>query len=799
MTVWDPDGDGPKPELLIVAGTFTFAGSVAVNNIAAWDGQSWSALGTGLTNSTGTAAVYALTVFNGDLIAGGLFGITTPTGSAAAVAKWDGAQWAPVGGNFGNYVTALCVHQTELIAAGTFEKINATNAHGLAAYDGVAWREFGGGIWDGFANAVASIGNVLYVGGKFKTAGSTSVNNIAAWNGSLWDNMEFGILLNVSQTGVVTMAVSGTDLVVGGGFDTAGGNSAPNVALWNGTFWEPMNTGVATIVYGLYCESGTTIAATSDGLFSWNGWVWTPISWSAGAGLKCLSKYAGELHVAGGFNFTAPSGYCGIAKQVGGSWVALSHGLTFVPNVMLTFNDILYVGFSSSGSGSMLLAWDGSHWFDPFQGGPTYWSSVTALGVHQGELVVAGKLVTRSGSPGPQVTIARWRLGAWQRIGVSGGVANGNVLAIASYGGDLFLGGDFISIDAQNATRIARWDGIAWRSMGGVNGTVRCLAEFDGKLIIGGQFIQAGAVSVRQVASWTAQGFAAMGAGLDSTVRTVAVFQGSLYAGGAFLRTGTTAVRGVARWNGSAWTVVTANTTSDVYSLAASDLGLVAVGSFATIAPGSHGIARWTGSEWAGFGTGLNSTVTGLALWKNEIVVSGSFTTANGILSWGLARWSDTGKPAFVRTPANLDRGCGSSASFAAPISSGYGSTTFSWRLNGQSISPALNPSAATDTLLIDPVSHATDGIYECSVSSSCGSITTPAVALISSCCPADLNYDGAIDDADFQIFVVGYDILICGEPSTLVGCPADQNRDGVVDDADFVLFLAGYDALECP
>jgi hypothetical protein len=28
--------------------------------------------------------------------------------------------------------------------------------------------------------------------------------------------------------------------------------------------------------------------------------------------------------------------------------------------------------------------------------------------------------------------------------------------------------------------------------------------------------------------------------------------------------------------------------------------------------------------------------------------------------------------------------------------------------------------------------------------------------------CPADLNFDGVVDDLDFQIFVIAYDTLLC-------------------------------------
>ena len=65
--------------------------------------------------------------------------------------------------------------------------------------------------------------------------------------------------------------------------------------------------------------------------------------------------------------------------------------------------------------------------------------------------------------------------------------------------------------------------------------------------------------------------------------------------------------------------------------------------------------------------------------------------------------------------------------------------------------------------------------------------------------CEGDFNNDGLVDDLDFQIFVVAYDILDCTDASMPVGCPADITRDGFVDDTDFSIFVVAYDALVCP
>ncbi|MBY0111763.1 MAG: S8 family serine peptidase [Phycisphaerales bacterium] len=78
------------------------------------------------------------------------------------------------------------------------------------------------------------------------------------------------------------------------------------------------------------------------------------------------------------------------------------------------------------------------------------------------------------------------------------------------------------------------------------------------------------------------------------------------------------------------------------------------------------------------------------------------------------------------------------------------------------------------------------------------GLVITGDVAAVN-LCPADLNADSQVDDADFAIFAAAYEILACASGSMPAGCPADFNADGSVDDADFVVFATAYEALVCP
>jgi hypothetical protein len=99
---------------LYAGGGFSTAGGVPVNDIAQWDGTSWSALGSGVDG-----LVYAMTVSGTDLYVGGLFGHAGGV-SASSIAKWDGSSWSALGSGANNAVMALAVSGASLYAGGAF-------------------------------------------------------------------------------------------------------------------------------------------------------------------------------------------------------------------------------------------------------------------------------------------------------------------------------------------------------------------------------------------------------------------------------------------------------------------------------------------------------------------------------------------------------------------------------------------------------------------------------------------------------------------------------------------------------
>ncbi|MGH7243328.1 MAG: hypothetical protein ACREJD_07915 [Phycisphaerales bacterium] len=127
----------------------------------------------------------------------------------------------------------------------------------------------------------------------------------------------------------------------------------------------------------------------------------------------------------------------------------------------------------------------------------------------------------------------------------------------------------------------------------------------------------------------------------------------------------------------------------------------------------------------------------------------------------------------------------------------------YQWRKGGIPLSDGPTPSGSTIAgsqtgILTIHVPHKEDvGSYDVIAANSCGSTTSTSASL--TICSGDLNYDGLVDDADFQLFVGAYNLLDCADSSMPAGCPSDLNADGVVDDADFQAFVPAYNELLCP
>jgi hypothetical protein len=222
-----------------VGGAFTIADRVSAYNIAHWDGTNWSALGDGI-NGTVTALAIA---DNGDLYAGGDF---TEAGGIPAdhVARWDGSRWSPLGKGVDDIVWVIAVNGEEVFFGGDFTLAGGDTARHIARWNRTAgiWLPLGGGITAGFApsiNSIVSSKGRIYVGGYFDAIGGVQASDIALWNGSAWGPLGSG-LNNTARA----LAVTDAGLYVAGDFTIAGGKPSHHFAHWTRPLLLTQHAGV---------------------------------------------------------------------------------------------------------------------------------------------------------------------------------------------------------------------------------------------------------------------------------------------------------------------------------------------------------------------------------------------------------------------------------------------------------------------------------------------------------------------------------------------------------------------------
>ena len=145
------------------------------DRIAEWNGTAWTALST----NTGDD-VYALTVYNGNLIVGGDFPTIGGNDEINFIAQWDGTVWSALGTGMTWDVQALSVYNGYLIAGGNFTFAGGTAANCIAQWDGTAWSALGSGM-NGPVNLLAVYNGELIAGGSFSTAGGNISANWARW------------------------------------------------------------------------------------------------------------------------------------------------------------------------------------------------------------------------------------------------------------------------------------------------------------------------------------------------------------------------------------------------------------------------------------------------------------------------------------------------------------------------------------------------------------------------------------------------------------------------------------------
>jgi hypothetical protein len=597
-------GSGPK---LYAGGEFFVSGSNPGENLAVFDGQSWTSVGAGGISGDFLEfpLVACLEVYDigssPRLYVGGVFSLAGGQ-LIHNLATWDGTQFAAAGEPDGLVLAlkaAAPASGAGLFVGGLFQNIGGSAARAAARLNSAGWTALSG-VSDGnvrdFEVFDFGQGPELVAGGTLASP-SVSSPSIARWDGSSWQSVGQGLPGGVNSLAVY--AGSGAPrLYAGGTFNTLAGASVNRLAVLENGTWQPLGGGASNgqvsdllpfdlgagqelLAAGNFASVG---GLTVNGLLRYDGAGFAGFGDGLDEGVLALLLDAGgsnpALIAGGAFKTAKGQSLNAVGRFDGQSWSPLGSGLVGTVRALAASGDgsTLYAGgtfaLASPGANTNIARFDGTSWQSLSSGtAGTGSGAVRALALFDAgggpELYAAGSFSLAGGQPA--LRIARWNGSAWFPVG--GGVQDStltqiNALVVHREGGleRLFAGGNFKLIGGVTANGIARWNGSAWSAVGGgLTGNPADVRAFLSHgpsgaevLDVGGSFTGAVGVPGPGILRWNGSSWSTLGAGITGQVRSLALYdegQGlRLYAGGSLLNSGGQPLSNLARFDSGLWT-----------------------------------------------------------------------------------------------------------------------------------------------------------------------------------------------------------------------------------------------------
>jgi len=510
---------------LYVAGRFDQAGTVAVNNIARWNGEKWEDIGP-LKLTTDSSAVFAYWIGCdkfGQLYAAGNFDLAG-TANVSGLAQWDGKEWHSLGNNidFPVYENQCAVGPDDnLYFAGNLNARDTGVKEYVSRWDGKIWHPLTGDFPSSPHLIMIDKQLTVYVSFYEEPYYPDTLQlhfRLLKNSGSGWSDACSGNGLNWAALSVAYDHKG--NLYAGGDFNFAGTEKAGNIARWDGIRWNRLNSGLVCNVRALAVDSSDNLYAggsyygdvENTGVMKWNGNTWESISLKDGKNNKFRIKDVAVLEIdPKGLLYAGGSTDSGAGLQVwdGITWSDVGGGITgnAVNAVSFDKKGNLYAAGDFTKAGTVaaqsIARFDGSAWYplgDGIQREPTRLSPVYALAFDSKGNLYAGGGFEYAGQVEAR-NIAKWDGSAWSAMNTknAGYERNGDAIRqiLVDNSDNLLVCGSFDSIGVTITGNIAVWNGAAWmkldsNSQNDINGGIYGIAMKDNTLAIAGSFQKAG-------------------------------------------------------------------------------------------------------------------------------------------------------------------------------------------------------------------------------------------------------------------------------------------------------------------
>ncbi len=246
----------------------------------------------------------------------------------------------------------------------------------------------------------------------------------------------------------------------------------------------------------------------------------------------------------------------------------------------------------------------------------------------------------------------------WQKLG-SG--LNGEVKCFYndSTTNALYVGGNFNISGGITTWGLAKWNGLAWDSVGsGALDMQNCwpifsIIRYKGELYVGGM----GDGTKGGIEKWNGTNWELVGNGVNGSVFNFYIHNDLLYVCGEFDSVGNIAANSLATWDGNVWSNVhfipnyeISGFFSIIYCVVFYNNELIVGGN---LNGDANEIIKWNGITWETVGGGFygnSAEVSRLIVYKNLLFAAGTFSKSddlnnigNYIVAWDGNNWLDVG------------------------------------------------------------------------------------------------------------------------------------------------------------
>lgn len=605
---FDPDGPGPQQELLVIAGTFTIAGS---------------------------------------------------TQQLAGLAAFDGQQWIPMDGHaFDAHPKHLHVIDGRLYAAGGFVRRHGEPGQGVAEFDveGWVWRALAGGsgVSGGVNGTVVDsdvLGNELVVAGSFTTAGTNPeipARNIAAWNGQTW--REVGIQESSGNGGLEQAPFE----IVAYGNNILARSSTWDL-LENGIWRRLPSTSLVMDRLHVVNQKPTVLYdQLMAGTHFYGAYHWTPQGWTLAA-----ERTQQSFDLAPGVSYSISARY---ERDRPAAFALRVHSGRFATGpaiATLTVNEITNPNYNPF-AGTNAILWRGQpvitgdfDWFERIQSSNIIartngnWQPLNAgasgparrlLNLDSGIVAVRERFFEANFA-----TSDFFQLDSssnWNPLSPASIQGPCFFLDMVEYQGKPVVSGDFSIITPPSTqaqpSSVIMFDGTRWVSL-------RPSYSIDEIFVHDGQLHMTGGNPFRVSKYIESSGQWEIVPWQITSITKSNTVNGTLH---AFIRTSTQPVDTLSKLVGTQWVPLPSPPTGWVpYDLASNDRELLVAMRIDSGSVGSsHFVASLDGIEWTTLGpiappSRFTRSFDDLVMWSGDLYVSGSYMNLGELSASNLARW----------------------------------------------------------------------------------------------------------------------------------------------------------------